>query len=234
MSEPEYDMSESTTFHCESFQNRNTYYDINENGLIYRPDSDESFGLVWKDIQYIEDLPGKRVVIFLYNTQEVPINYLTRDFPALLKTICLRLSEIRKDSFCPQKFTLDLKYLFQLRIVVCLLLLSLIISLMVSMVLFFTFLALCIPLGIFFQRHPFSLTVDNHSLTFHYIFKETAINYNDILRMDFEVITNDYGGTLCIVLDLKNKKKITIRKIEDIIIFFILVQIKLNENSKIS
>jgi len=226
-------MNESTTFHCESFHNHNTYYDINENGLIYRPDSDETFGLVWKDIQYIEDLSGKRVVIFLYNTKEVPINYSTKDFSALLKTICLRLSEIRKDSFRSQKFTLDLKYLFQLRIAVCLLLLSLIISLMVSMVLFFTFLTLCILLGLFSQRNPFSLTVGNHSLTFHHIFKETDINFTEILNMDFEVITNDYGRTLCIVLDINNKKKITIKNFEDIIFFFTLVQIKLNENNKI-
>ncbi len=227
-------MSESVTFHCESFKNHNTHYDIHGNGLIYRPDIDEPFDLVWQDIQYIEDVPGYRVVIFLYNTKEVPIHYSTKDFPVLLKTICLRLSEIRKDNFRSQKFTLDLKYLFQLRIAVCLLLLSLIISPMVSNVLFFTFLTLCIPLGIFFQRHPFSLTVGNHRLTFHYLFKETAINYNEILNMDFEVITNDYGPTLCIVISLKNKKKFTIKKIEDIMLFFTMVQIKLNENSTVS
>jgi hypothetical protein len=223
-------MSESITFHCESSKNHNTYYDIHENGLIYRPDSDETFGFVWEDIQYIEDLPGKRVVIHLYNAKEVPINYSTEDFPLFLKTICLRLSKIRKGNFRSQKFTLESNYLFQLRIAVGLLVLSLIISLMVSKILFFTFLTLCIPLGIFFQRHPFSLTVDNHSLTFHHLFKETAINYNEILNMDFEVKTNDYGKTLCIVFDLKNKEKITIKKFEDIIIFFTLVQIKLNEN----
>ena len=226
-------MTEPITFHCESFNNHNTYYDIHEDGLMYRPDSAESFALVWKDIHYIEDVPGQRVVIFLYNTKEVPISYSTIHFTVLLKTICLKLSEIRKDDFRSQKFTLDLKYLYQLRIVVCLVLLSLIIRPMVSNVLFFTFLTLCIPLGIFFQRHPYALTVDNHSLTFHQLFKETAINYNEILNMDFEVLTNDYGRTLCIVLHQKNKKKITIKKIEDIIIFFTMVQIKLNENNKV-
>ena len=226
-------MSESITFHCESFNNHNTYYDIHENGLMYRPDGDETFSLVWKDIQYIEDITGNRVVIFLFNTKEVPINYSTTDFPVLLKTICLKLSEIRKDSFRSQKFTLDLKYLFQLRIAVCLLVLSLIVSPLVSKVLFFTLLTLCIPLGIFFQRTPYSLTVDSHNLTFHHLFKETVINYNEMLNIDFEVRNNDYGRTLYIVLRLKNKKKITIKKIEDIILFFTMVQIKLNENSKI-
>jgi len=227
-------MSESITFQYESFGNNNTYYDIDENGLIYRPDSDETLTLVWKDIQYIEDVPGKRVVIVLYNTKEVPINYATNDFPLLLKTICLRLSEIRKDDFRSQKFTLDLKYLFQLRIAVCLLFLSLIISPLVSKVLFFALLTTCIPLVIFFQRTPYSLKLDEHSLTLHHLFKETAINYNEILTMDFEVITNDYGPTLCIAISLKDKKKITIKKIEDIMIFFTMVQIKLNENGKLS
>ena len=226
-------MTEPITFHCESFNNHNTYYDIHDDGLIYRPDRDETFAFVWKDIQYIEDVPGQRVVIFLYNTKEVPISYSTTHFAILLKTICLRLSEIRKKDFRSLKFTLDLKYLIQLRIVVCLLLLSLIISPLVSNVLFFTFLTLTIPLGIFFQRHPYALTVDNRSLTFHHLFKETDITYNEIINLDFEVLTNDYGRTLCIVLHQKNKKKITIKKIDDIIIFFTMMQIKLNENSKV-
>ena len=225
-------MTEPITFHCESFNHHTTYYDIHENGLMYRSGHDETFALSWKDIQYIEDVPGRRAVIFLYDTKEVPISYSTTHFPVLLKTICLRLSEIRKEDFRSQKFPLDQKYLFQLRIVVCLLLLALIISPLVSNLLFFTFLMLCIPLGIFFQRHPYSLTVDTHSLTFHHLFKETVINYNEILDMNFEVLTNDYGRTLCIVLHQKSKKKITIKKIEDIIIFFTMVQIKLNENSK--
>ena len=63
---------------------------------------------------------------------------------------------------------------------------------------------------------------------------KAAINYNEILNMDFEVLTNDYGRTLCIVLHQKDRKNITIKKIEDIIIFYTLVQIKLNENSKVS
>jgi len=225
-------MSTLTTFHCESFPNHNSYYDINENGLIYRPERGETIRLAWQDIQYIEDHPGKRVVIYAYNATEVPITYSTTDFPVLLKMICSGLSEIKKDSFRSQKFTLDLKYLFQLRIVVCLLMLSLIISPLLSMVLFFTFLALCVPLVIFYQRQPFALTVDSNKLAFHYIFKQTAIDYNEILDMSFDVITNDYGKTLYIVFHLKNNKMITIKKFEDIIILLTLVQIKLHDNNR--
>ena len=227
-------MEEPLSSYCESFNNHNTYYDIDENGLAYRPSSDETLNVDWKDIQYIEDIPGSRVVIFLYDKREVPIYYATTDFPELLKKICLKLSEIRKDNFRSQKFTLNRNYLFQLRIVVCLLVLSLVITPLVSKLLFFTFLALCIPMGIFLQRHPYALTADSDNLTFHHLFKESSISYTEILNMDFEVMTNDYGKTLCIVLELENNKKITIKKIEDIIIFFTLVQIKLNENSKIS
>ena len=227
-------MSDPITFFSESFPNSTDYYDVHENEICYRPDSAEQIRFNWSDIRYIDDQPRSRIKIVLDDQREVPVRYSTDQFPVFLKTICLRLSEIRKDDFRSQKFTLDLKYLFQLRIAVCLLVLSLIISPMVSNVLFFTLLTLCIPLGIFFQRTPYSLTVDSHSLTFHHLFKETAINYNDILNMDFEVITNDYGPTLCIAISLKNKKKITIKKIEDIMIFFTMVQIKLNENSTVS
>ena len=59
-------MNESKTFFDESFMNRKIYYEVHENGLIYRPDSDEKFSLNWRDIQYIEDRSGDRVDIFLH------------------------------------------------------------------------------------------------------------------------------------------------------------------------
>lgn len=226
-------MNESKTFIFESYNYSKTYYDIHEDGITYRPDSDEKFNLAWEDIEYIEDRSGDRVVICSYDTKEVPISYSTIEFPIFLKTICLQLSRFRKDNFRPQKFTLQIQYLFQLSIAVLLLVLSLIISISFSNVLFFSFLTLSIPLVIFFQRQPISLTVDEDSLIFHHVSKETAIKYNEILSIDFEVSDNDYGRTLCIVINLKNKKKITIKKFDDLIVFFIMLQIKLNENIKV-
>ena len=221
-------MIESKTYICESNRHRLVYYDIDDNGLIYRPEKDENVNLSWSDIEYIEDRPDNRVVLFLHDSAEVPIHYTTNEFTEFLKIICQKISEIRKDDFHPRKFTLEVNYLYRLRIVVCLFVLSLIISLLVSKILFFTLLTLCIPLGIFFQRQPFSLKVDNDSLSFHYLFKETALNYDEVVNMDFEVFKNDYGKTLCIVFALNSKNRITIKKFEDIIIFFTLVQMKLN------
>jgi len=102
-----------------------------------------------------------------------------------------------------------------------------------SKALFFLLLTLSIPLGIFFQRLPISLTLDNQRLTFHHLHKKTAINYHEILDIDFEVLKNDYGSTLGILIMLKDRKDIKIKKLEDIIIFFIMLQIKLNENIKV-
>ena len=221
-------MNESKTFVCESNKHHLVYYDIDDNGIMYRPDSDEKISLSWRDIEYIEDRVDNRVVLFLHNSTEVPIHYTTNEFAEFLKIICQKISEVRTGDFRPQKFTLDLNYLYRLRIAVCLFGLSLIISLVVSKVLFFTLLTLCIPLAIFFQRQPFSLTVDNDSLTFHYLVKETAVDYDEIVDMSFEVTTNDYGKTLCIVFAVKNRNRITIKKFEDLIIFFTLVQMRLN------
>ena len=72
---------------------------MHENGLIYRPDSDEKFSLSWRDIRYIDDCSVHRVDIFLNKQKEVPVRYTTNEFSVLLKTICLKLSEIRKESF---------------------------------------------------------------------------------------------------------------------------------------
>lgn len=227
-------MSEPITFFSESFLNRTTYYDVHENGMVYRPDGDEKVSLSWSDIQYIDDRAGDRVDIILYNLKEVPVKYTTNEFPVFLKTICLKLSDIRKENFRFQKFPLTSKYLFHLSIAVSVLVLSLIISFPISKTLFFLLLTLSIPLGIFFQRQAISLTLDNHRLTFHHLHKKTAINYDEILNIDFKILNNDYGSTLGILITLKDRKDITIRKLEDIIIFFIMLQIKLNEKINIS
>ena len=92
-------MSEPITFFSESFQNRTTYYDVHQNGMIYRPDNDETFGFIWSDIKYIDDSSGDRIDIILNNLKKVPVKYTTNEFPVLLKTIFLRLSDIRKDNF---------------------------------------------------------------------------------------------------------------------------------------
>ena len=190
-------MNESKTPFYESIKNRKIYYDVHENGLIYRPDSDEKISLSWRDIQYIEDRPGDRVDIFLNKQKEVPVRYATNEFSVLLKTICIKLSEIRKESYYSHKFTLTLKYFLHLSFVISVLVLSLIGSLLVGKALFFMLLTLFVPLGIFIHRQPISLTLDNHSLTVRNLLIETGINYNEIQNIDFEVKSNEIGRASC-------------------------------------
>ncbi len=227
-------MSEPITFFSESFRGDKTYYDVHENGMVCRSDrDDEKTRFVWSNVKYIEDRARGWIYIVLNNLKEIPIKYTTNEFPVFLKTVCLRLSEIRKEDFQHQNFRLTPTYLLQLRIVVSVLVLALIVSLPLSITLFFLLLSLFIPLGIFFQRQPISLTLDDQCLTIHYLHKKTAIDYQDILNVDFEVMDNDYGSTLGIVINLMNRKDITIRRLEDIIIFFIMLQIKLHENIRV-
>lgn len=227
-------MSEPITFFSESFRGSTTYYEVHENGMVCRSDSDdEKTRFVWSSVKYIEDRARGWIFIILNNLKEIPIKYTTNDFPIFLKTVCLRLADIRKEDFSDQNFRLTSKYLFQLRLVVSLLVLALIISFPLSNVLFFFLLSLFIPLGIFFNRKPISLTLDNQCMTIHYLHKQTAIDYHDILNADFEVLENDYGSTLGIVINLKNRKDISITKLEDLVIFFIMLQIKLNENLEV-
>ncbi|MFC1829334.1 hypothetical protein ACFL0O_06970 [Thermodesulfobacteriota bacterium] len=225
-------MNESKTIFYESFRNRKIYYDVHENGLIYRPDSDEKLSLNWRDIQYLEDRSGNRIDIFLNNQKEVPVRYATNEFSVLLKTICLKLADIRNESFCSQKFTLTLIYLLHLSFVISVIVLSLIGSFLVDNILFFILLALFVPFGIIILRQPISLTLEDHSLTVRNLFKERTINYNEIQNIDFEVRSNQYGSTLCILINLKNRTEMTIKRFKNIILFFIMLQIKLNENKK--
>jgi hypothetical protein len=227
-------MNDSKIFFDESFIDRKICYEVHENGLIYRPNRDEKIRFSWIDIQYIADDFGDRIEIFLNNQKEIPVRYATNEFPVLLKTICLKLSEIRKESFSPHTFKLTLNFFLHLSFVVAVLVLFLIGSLFVSKALFFMVLTLFVPFGIFIHRQPISLTLDNHSLILHNLYMQKAINYNEIENIDFEVKHNDYGSTLYILINMKNAKNMAIRKIENIILFFILMQIKLNENVHIT
>jgi hypothetical protein len=122
--------------------------------------------------------------------------------------------------------------MLHIRFVICVLVLSLIGSLFIDKALFFMLLILFVPVGIFIHRQPISLTLDNHSLTVGNLLIKRAINYSEIQNIDFEVKSNDYENTLCIFINLKNRKKLTIKKFENIILFFIMLQIKLNEDMK--
>ena len=225
-------MNAFKTFCYESLKSSKIYYDIHEHGLIYRPDYGQKVNLSWWDIQYIEDCPGNRVDIFLKKQKEVPVRYATNEFPILLKTICLKLSEIRRESFSSKKFNLTSEYSLHLNFVISVLVLSLLGSLLVGYALFFMLLILFVPIGIFILKQPFSLTLDDHSLTVRNLLRERAINFSEIENIDFEVKSNDYGSTLCILIELKSRREMTIKKFENIILFFIMLQIKLNEYKK--
>jgi len=222
-------MTESKTYICDSNINNIVSYDMDRSGIIYRPYHADEIEIGWRDIAYIEDRPHNRVVISLNNSTEVPIHYTTNDFPEFLEAICLKLSEIRQDNFRPQKFILNFRYLCQLGVVILLLLLSLIVSLAVSKILFILFFILIVPLVIFFQHTPVSLALENDQLVLLYLFKETSVNYNEISAINFAVVSNDYGRTLHLEIHIKNQNRLAIKKFGDMIILFIMLQIKLNE-----
>ena len=224
-------MNETQTFYCESGMNRKIYYDVHENGLIYRPDGDEKLSIRWRDIQYIEDRSANRVDIFLNEQKAVPVHYATNEFPVLLKTICLKLADIHNEKFDSLNFTITLIYLLHLSFVTSVIVLSVIGSLLVDKTLFFILSTLFVPFGIFILRQQISLTLNNHGFTVRNLLTNRAVDYNKIRNIDFEAKSNEYGGTLCILINLKNRKKMTIKKIENIILFFIRLQIKLDENT---
>jgi hypothetical protein len=227
-------MSQPITFFSESFRGDTTYYDVHENGMVCRSDKDdEKIRFVWSKVDYIEDRSQGWIYIILNNQRELPIKYTTNDFTVFLKTICVRLADTRKDDFRSQTFRLTPKYLFHLRGVVSLYVLALIISAPLSTVLFFCLLALSIPLALFLQRQPISLALDDRCLTVRYLHKSTAVDYREIVNTDFEVVDNDYGSTLGIAINIKDRKDLIIRKLEDLIVFFIMLQIKLDEHLEV-
>ena len=210
------------------------HYDVHDNGLDFRPDNGEIISLNWNDILYIEDRSGHRLDIFSNNQGPVPVRYVTNGFCLLLETICLKLSEIRKESFSPQIFSLTFKHLLHLIFVISVLVISLLGSFWAGNALFITLLIMFFPLGIILQRQPISLTIGNHHLTVRYLFTKRHINYSEIQNIKFEIKTNDYGSTLCIMVNLKNSMKMTLQKFENLILFFIMLQIKLNEHHRTS
>ena len=217
------DMIKPKTFIDESIEDQKIYYDVHENGFVYRPDNDEKFSFNWEDIQYLEDFPGYKVDILLNGQKEVPVRYTTQDFSDLLKTICFKLSEIRKDSFQSQKFKLSRKYFYHLSFVISIPVLVLIICIIVGFAFLYLLLILFIPVCIFIYRQPISITIRNRGLLLRNLFVERAITYSEIEEVDFIVKSNDYENVLCVLIHLKNKETMTIKKFQNMILFFILL-----------
>ena len=129
-------------------------------------------------------------------------------------------------------FTLDSKYLLHFKFVIAVIAVSLVSGLLLGKVLFITLLVLFAPLGVLIHRQPISLTLEDHRLTIRNLLKQRAVNYAEIQHIAFELTHNDYGNTLCILIHLKNSTRITIKRIENIILFFIMLQIKLNQTAE--
>jgi hypothetical protein len=225
-------MDEPKTHFCKSFMNRNIYYDVDENGLIYRPEDEEELSIRWMDIQYIEDRPGNRVDIFLNTQKEIPVGYETSEFPVFLKSTCFKLAEIRNESFYCQKFTITRLYLLHLSFVASAIVLPLMGSLFVGKVLFFALLTIFVPFGIFILRQPISVTLNKNNFVVDNLLANSAIKYSEIEDIGFEVKRNDYGRTLCLWVHLKNGKRMIFKKFDNIILIFVMLQIKLKKTKR--
>ena len=89
------------TFCFEPFLNHKYYYDVCDEGLIFRPYQGETLDIKWEDIDYLQNSPNRRVEVYFNGHREdpVPIYYDTGEFNILLKMICDKLAAIHEGSF---------------------------------------------------------------------------------------------------------------------------------------
>jgi hypothetical protein len=222
-------MNEPKTIFYDDYMNRKIYYDLHENGLTYRTDAGKKLSLSWEDIQYIEDIPGDRVDIVIKNKKEVPVRYAANKFSLLLKTVCAKIADIHSARFTAQEFTLTLSYMIHLSFVGSVVVLLPLGSLLFDYTLFLLFLAFGVPIGMVVLRQPVSLILNNDGLTIQKLITKQSLNFNEIQSLNFEVKSNQYGSTLCILMDLKNGEKMVLQKFQNIILLFVMLQAKINE-----
>jgi hypothetical protein len=225
-------MKTTNTFSYESFNNRMEYFDAHETGLTYRPYQSPAINVKWEEIKYLEHISGERVDIYFNNESPIPIRYETKEFSHLLEMICFKIAGIQKEKFARQKFSATTLFILHISFVLTFCGICLLAGFTTNWVSSFIFAVIFVPLGYFLLRQTISITLYDQYFMERSFISRRAVNYKEIEKVGLDLRTNEYGSNLYIVLSMQLKNNIVIKKLNNIFLLFILLKIKLNENSE--
>ena len=217
-------MGATQTFCFEPFLNRKYYYDVYDEGFIYRPYDGEKRDIKWEDIDYLQNSPNRRVEVFFKGGEDpVPIYYDTGEFDVLLKMICDKLSVIHGGIFKGQAFKASRGYFIHITFFIFLSLAIIIFGLEYDSKIMIAVSILFFILGIHLMNRPLSIFLsDQNFLIRNFIFKK-IFNYTDIKELDFKLVGHEYSTYLAIIIHLINGRKFKIQRFDNIILCYILL-----------
>ncbi len=222
-------MSTVQTFCFEPFLNRKTYYDVSDDGLIYRPDNKEKVNIKWEDIDYLQNNPNKWVEVYFTGLEDpVPIYYDTGDFGILLKLVCDKLAAIHGGIFQSQEFKASTGYFVHIIFGLVLSLVIIILGIEYDSKILLAISGLFVILSIHLMNRPLSISLFEKSfLIGSFLFKK-KFEYSDIKALEFNLIGSDYSTYLAINIHLRNGKKVKMQRFNQIILCFILLTLGKN------
>jgi hypothetical protein len=212
------------TFCFEPFQNHKYYYDVCDDGLIFRPYQGETLDIKWEDIDYLQNSPNKRVEVFFNGGEDpVPIYYDTGEFNILLKMICDKLAAIHREIFQSQEFKASRSYFIHITFFLFLSLAIIIFGIEYDSKMLLAVSASFFILGIHLMNRPLSILLsEKNFLIRNFLFKK-IFKYSDIKALDFKLIGHEYSTFLGINIHLINGKKFKIQRFDNIILCYIFL-----------
>lgn len=212
------------TFCFEPFLNHKYYYDVCDDGLIFRPYEGEKLDIKWADIDYLQNNPNRRVEVYFKGQEDpVPIYYDTDEFNILLKMICDKLAAIHGEVFQSQEFKASTSYFVHITFFLFLSLAIIIFGIEYNSKVLLAVSALFFILGIHLMNRPLSILLsEKNFLIRNFLFKK-VVKYSDIKGLDFKLVGHEYSTYLAINIQLINGKKFKIQRFNNIILCYIFL-----------
>lgn len=227
-------MDTARTFCFEPFLNRKYYYDVYDEGLIFRPYDGENLDIKWEDIDYLQNTPKKQVEVYFKGGEDpVLIYYDTGGFNILLKMICDKLAAIHGEIFQNQEFKASRSYFFHITFFIFFSLAIIIFGIEYDSKILLAVSALFFILGIHLMNRPLSIFLrDKNFIIQNFLFKK-ILRYSDIKGLDFALVGHEYSTYLAIIIHLINGKKFKIQRFDNIILCYILLISARNRTSNL-
>ena len=218
------------TFCFEPFPNHKYYYDVCDEGLIFRPHQGETLDIKWEDIDYLQNSPNRRVEAYFNGGEDpVPIYYDTGEFNILLKMICDKLAAIHEGIFQSREFKASRGYFIQIIFFLFLSLAIIIFGIEYDSKMMLAVSALFFILGIHLMNRPLSILLsEKNFLIRNFLFKK-IFRYSDIKELDFKLIGHEYSTYLGINIQIINGKKFKIQRFDNIILCYIFLTSSLSK-----
>lgn len=220
-------MNITQTFSFKAQNSKKYYYDISNEGLVYRPPDDEETTIKWEDIDYLQDSPYRRVDVHFQNDEDpIPIYYDTGRFVILLRTICDKLAAVHSELLPGHEFTASMGYFFHIIATISFSALIIIFGIENDSKLLLMVSVLFLILAIHLMKRPLRISFSEENFIIKDLFFKKTFGYSDISDLDFSLTGHEYSTYLVINIHLKNGKKLKIQRLKDITLCYIYLTSK--------